>query len=114
MTKYALQVNYKLPIAPGVLPQEERAKIMPRVVEDAKRIAAVPGLRWKVYLMNQETGEVGGLYIFDDEASMKAYIDGPIMAERKKGMAFGVTIRDVSIKPWVVMEELTKITRGPI
>ena len=116
-----LQVNYKpdLPKKLSDLPKEELDKIMSMGAEGAKHIATVPGLRWKIYLMNAESGEVGGIYLFDDEASLKAYLDGPIMTQRKAGkFGDGVrvisTIRDVTIKQFDVMDELTKITRGPV
>lgn len=96
------------------LPLEEMPKYMPLVVEVAKKIASLPGLRWKVWGFSPETREVLGLYLFDDETSLKAYLDGPIMAERKSGKWGPLTISDVSIKQVDLMEEPTKITRGSI
>lgn len=117
-----LLVNYK-PDLPTTklsdLPKEKLDKLMSVTVKGAKHIANVPGLRWKIYLNNPETGEVGGIYLFDDEASLKAYLDGPLMTQRKAGK-FGdgvrvlFTIRDATIKQFDVMDELTKITRGPV
>lgn len=114
-----LQVNYKFLKSIKEAPKEQREKLMSMLVGGAKHIATVPGLRWKIYLQNPEKGEVGGIYYFKDEASLKAYLDGPIMTQRKAGK-FGdgkqvfSPIKDVTIKQFDVVDELTKITRGPI
>ena len=114
-----LQVNYKFPKPIKEVPKEQMDKLMSMAVEGAKHIATVSGLRWKIYLQSPEKGEVGGIYLFEDEASLKAYLDGPIMTQRKAGK-FGdgkrvvSPIKDVTIKQFDVMDELTKITRGPV
>ncbi len=114
-----LQVNYRFPKLFKDVPKKQREKLMEMAVEGAKHIAAVPGLRWKIYLQNPEKGEVGGIYLFEDETSLKAYLDGPLMTQRKQGK-FGdgkrvvSPIFDVTIKQFDIMEELTKITHGPI
>ena len=114
-----LQVNYRFPKPIKDVPKEQIEKIMAMAVEGAKHLAAVPGLRWKIYLHNPEKGETGGIYLFEDMASLKAYLGGPLMTQRKQGK-FGDGRRvvwpifDVSIKQFDVMEDLTKITHGPI
>jgi hypothetical protein len=73
-------------------------------------IAAVGGLRWKVWIMNEAEQEAGGIYLFDDEASMKAYLEGPIVAQLTSHPA----LSDFSVKQFDVMDEVTLITRGPV
>ena len=36
----------------------------------AEQYAAVPGLRWKIWIINEAEGEAGGIYLFDDEESL--------------------------------------------
>jgi len=72
----------------------------------ARRIADVPGLVCKVWTENREAGEAGGIYLFEDEASLDAYM-GP-KVERLK--AFG--LQGVRAKKFDVNEPLTRITRG--
>ena len=43
--------------------------------------AALPGLRAKIWLANQQTNTYGGIYTWDDAAAMKAYEDGQIFQE---------------------------------
>jgi len=68
----------------------------------------VPGLRWKVWPLSDD-GEAGGMYLFDDEASLRAYVDGPIV-EHLKHAPF---VEELSIREYGVIESLTAITRGP-
>lgn len=70
------------------------------------QIAAVAGLRWKIWIMN----EAGGIMLFDDEASLEAYLDGPIVAQIVSHPA----LSDFSVKQFDVMEAETAITRGPV
>lgn len=72
----------------------------------AHRIAVTPGLIWKVWTENRETGEAGGVYLFENEPSLRAYLDAKI--ERMK--AAGVD--GLRVKEFDVNEPLTHITRG--
>lgn len=72
----------------------------------AHRIADVPGLVCKVWTENQETGEAGGIYLFEDEASLDAYLEPKI--ERLK--EFG--IQGIRARKFDINEPLTHITRG--
>jgi hypothetical protein len=74
----------------------------------AHRIADVPGLICKVWTENREAGEAGGIYLFEDEASLDAYLGGKL--ERMKAAG----IEGLRIKKFDVNEPLTRITRGMI
>lgn len=97
-----LQINYKFNVS-----RAEHDQVVSAV---ASEIAAVPGLRWKVWLMNEEESEAGGIYLFEDEASTNAYLDGPIVAQLVKLPA----LNDINVKQFDVPEKLTGITRGPV
>lgn len=97
-----LQVNYKL--------NGSVADFMREAAAVASALAAVPGLRWKVWLMNEAEHEGGGIYLFDDDASLQTFVEGPIVTALKDHPA----LRDLSVKQFDVLEDLTKETRGPI
>ncbi len=97
-----LQVNFKLNVSPA-----EYQKICESV---AQAIADVPGLLWKVWLLNEQEKEAGGIYLFQDEQALNNYLSGPIVAQIKSHPA----LRDLSAKRFDVMEEVTAVTRGPI
>jgi hypothetical protein len=73
----------------------------------AQPIADIPGLRWKVWIINEAQSEAGGIYLFDNDAAVQAFVDGPIIAEMKGDPT-------LSIKAFDVIAKLTAITRGPV
>ena len=99
MSAKIVQINYKLP-AP-------RAEYEKASLPHAQHIADVPGLRWKVWIINEARGEAGGIYLFEDDATAQAFVRGPIVAEIKDTPM-------LSIKAFDVIPELTAITRGPV
>lgn len=76
----------------------------------AKPISEVQGLRWKIMMLNEEAGEAGGVYLFEDAASLDAFVNGPIVAQVTSHPA----LSDFSVKQFGVMSEFTAITRGPV
>jgi hypothetical protein len=102
MSGRILQLNFKFSVSGA----EYEESVSPL----ADGIAAVAGLRWKVWLMNEAESEAGGIYLFDDEASVKAYLEGPIVAQVTSHPA----LSDFSVKQFDVMDKVTAITRGPV
>ncbi len=76
--------------------------------ELAEMIAETPGLRWKVWTESEVEGLGGGIYLFDDEASARAYVEEHTV--RLAG--FGNT--DVRAKVFDVNEPLPAVTRAPL
>ncbi|MDH4267793.1 MAG: YdhR family protein [Deltaproteobacteria bacterium] len=87
-----------------------RAEYEQVVSSVAGQFAAVAGLRWKIWIINEEEQEAGGIYLFDDEASVKEYLAGPLAA----GLTGQPAFSDISMKQFDVMEDQTAITRGPV
>ncbi len=102
MSQIILQINIKVNIPV--------AELEPAWLEAAPAIADTPGLRWKIWLKNVAEGEVGGIYLFDNDASVKAFVEGPIVAATKSSPV----IDSISVKQFNVMEAHTAITRGPV
>ena len=86
-----------------------RAEYERAMAQPATAIAAVPGLRWKIWPLS-DTGLAGGLYVFEDEASLRAYLEGPIVAHLQ-GAPF---VADLVIEEYDILETPTAITRGPV
>jgi len=72
--------------------------------------ARMPGLLWKVWLMNEVEKEAGGIYLFDDAASTQRYLDGEIVA----GLKHNPAVSNLRVKRFAILEEFTRITRGPV
>ncbi len=102
MSGRILQINFKFSISPGEL-VEGFAPV-------AESIAAVAGLRWKIWSLNAADSEFAGIYLFDDSESAQAYLEGPIIAELSKHPA----LSDISAKQFDVIDEFSAITRGPV
>ena len=102
MSAKILQINFKFSV-----PREAYEQT---VAPMASEFAAVPGCRWKIWLMNEAESEAGGIYLFDGDASLKAYLASPLVAQVTSHPA----LSDFSVKQFEVMEGVTKVTRGPV
>ncbi len=76
--------------------------------ELAHSIAEEPGFMWKIWTENQITKEAGGVYLFADEETARAYI------EKHTSRLKALGISDIRIRFFDVNEELSKITQGPV
>ena len=102
MSQKLLQVNMKFSIP--------RADLETAWLEAAQPIADVPGLLWKVWLMNEKEREAGGIYLFESDAAAQSFLAGPIVAALKSSPA----VSNISAKLFDVLERHTGITRGPL
>jgi hypothetical protein len=97
-----LQINFKLNVLAA-----EYQKIAGSV---AQTIADAPGLVWKIWLLNEQDGEAGGIYLFQDEQSLTAYLSSPVIAQIKSLPQ----LREISAKIFETIPDITAVTRGPI
>jgi hypothetical protein len=74
----------------------------------ASAIAAVPGLLWKVWIVDEERARGGGVYLFADRAAATAYLDGPIIAQLRGNPA----VAGIEVRLFDVLEGPSAITRG--
>jgi len=102
MSAKILQINFRLNV-----PRAEFEEIASSL---APEFARLPGLRWKIWLMNESERQAGGIYLFDDEAPLKAYLEGPLAASVTSHPA----LSDLSAKVFDSIDELTAVTRGPV
>jgi hypothetical protein len=102
MSGKILQINFKFSVSPSDL-AEGFAPL-------AEPIAAVKGMRWKIWALNPSESEFAGIYLFDDGESVQAYLEGPIITDLKKHPA----LSDISAKQFDVVDEFSAITRGPV
>ena len=85
MTPTLLLVTYRLRIPAADFRAHAQAA--------AARIAGAPGLAWKVWGLDDETGFGASAYLFHDAASAKAFAEGPAIAELRDGPAEDVVTR---------------------
>ena len=102
MTQKILQINFKY--------RSATADYENLCGSIAEAFARVPGLRWKVWLLNDREKEAGGIYLFESEQAANDFLSGPLVAQVKSHPA----LYDLSAKPFDVMADATAITRGPV
>ena len=74
----------------------------------AHSISEELGVIWKIWTENKNTKEAGGVYLFKDKETAKAYVEKHTARLKTLG------ISDIRIKIFDINEELSKITHGPI
>ncbi len=102
MAKTILQINYKF--------NSSNAEHTAMVTPMAGAIAAVPGLAWKVWLMNEADREAGGIYLFESREAAQRFLNSPAV----KGFAAQPSLTAFRVKLFETVESLSKITRGPL
>lgn len=102
MSAKILQVNFKFNVSGS---EYEQAAL-----SLADEYAAVAGLRWKIWIINEAEKEAGGIYLLEDEASLNALFESPLTAKVMNHPA----LSDFSVKHFDVMDDVTAVTRGPV
>lgn len=102
MSQRILQINYRFDVSSD--------DYIGAVSPMARDFAGVKGLCWKVWLLNDEKSEGGGIMLFDDQASLDAFLKSPLAAKVISHPA----LADFSVRQFGVMEKETGITRGPL
>ncbi len=102
MSATILQLNLNFSVS-----SEDYEHVVSALVED---FAKVDGLRWKVWLMNKDESEAGGIYLFENKDSAKAFLSGPLA----KQVSSHPALSNLSVKTFDVMDKLTSVTRGPV
>ena len=72
----------------------------------AQVIANTPGLIWKIWTENPTTHEAGGIYLFEDEASLDTYLE--VHTNRLSQMG----ISSINAKKFQVNTRLSEITKA--
>lgn len=79
-----------------------------RAAAVATHLAGVPGLVWKLWLLDEPTGEAAGIYLFADAAAAHAFVASPMLdALRQSPGISGVRARVLPVVP-----DLSRATFG--
>ncbi|WP_256473621.1 monooxygenase [Aliidiomarina quisquiliarum] len=84
------------------------AEMAAALTDLAASITQEPGFIWKIWTENESAQEAGGIYLFESEATAKAYL--AMHSARLKNL--GVT--EVNGKVFDVNTPLSQITKGPL
>src|ERR1051326_2238472 len=102
MAEQLLQVNFGLNVTPG-----EYHTICQSV---ADAFAQVPGLRWKLWIVNEQRREAGGVYLFEDHRALDAFV----ASDLAKAVATNPALKNVTMKSSAVMTDVSAVTRAPL
>jgi len=73
-------------------------------------IASIEGLIWKIWLLQEEESEMGGIYLFANRETAEAYLNGPVVQTVRSNPAAVST----KFYIWDVERSLSALTRGPL
>lgn len=97
-----LQLNFTFDLPASELEQE----LAPLVGE----FAAVPGLLWKIWVIDEVRGQAGGICLFADQTRLQAFLGGRLMEELRESPS----VQELTAKEFDVVADLTALTRGPV
>jgi len=101
-TYTVLHMRFKLRVPPHVLFARSR--------EAATVIASVEGLIWKIWVLQEEEFEIGGMYLFANRETAEAYLNHPIVQVLTSNPAVVSTQSQL----WDVENSLSALTRAPL
>ena len=102
MSIQALYVSFKFDIPPA-----EYARFIKPLTGE---ILNVPGLRWKIWMINEAQCTAGGLYLFDDSSYVQAFLASPLL----DGFQHHPGFTNIYVMPFDVLEAETALTHGPV
>jgi hypothetical protein len=101
-TYTVLHLRFKLRVPPDVFLAKSR--------EAATVIASVEGLVWKIWILQQEKLEMGGMYLFANREAAEAYLNRPVTQAVRSNPAVVSTESQL----WDVESSLSALTRAPL
>lgn len=102
MSGRVLQINFRIGVDRGQY--EELASSL------AQAFADLPGLVWKIWIVNEADHEAGGVYYFDSETSLDEFLSSQLASDVQANPA----ISEFSAKTFEVVDSATATTRGPV
>jgi rhodanese-related sulfurtransferase len=103
MSQKVLHINSRLTVSAEEFEQDNGA-------QSAQALVDVPGLLWKIAYTSHDQKEAGGFYLFNDEATLRAYFEGPIVAE----LAGYPLWTDMTVSELDILVDFSKVLRAPI
>jgi hypothetical protein len=97
-----LHLHFKLRVPPHDLLAQSR--------EAATSIASVEGLIWKIWVLQDEEFEMGGMYLFANREAAEAYLNHPVI----KAMRSHPAVVSTQSQLWDVERSLSALTRAPL
>ena len=101
-TKMVLTVKYNYS-----MPTEEFKKITSSI---AAQFSEIPGLCWKIWLINEDRKEAGGVYLFESATELYQFLNSKLFG----ALGHNPAIINVETNTFGVAEAQSVITGGPL
>src|SRR5689334_20737803 len=102
-TRYTvLYLRFKWRVPPGVLLTQSR--------EAGTVIAPIEGLLWKIWVLQEDDFEMGGIYLFANREAAEAYLNHPVIQAVRSNPA----VLSTQSQLWDVETSLSALTRAPL
>jgi Putative mono-oxygenase ydhR len=101
-TYTVLHLRFKLRVPPDVCLTHSR--------EAATIIASVEGLIWKIWILQKEEPEMGGIYLFANRDAAEAYLNHPVI----QAACGNPAVVSSQSQLWNVESSLSALTRAPL
>ena len=102
MTKAILTTKFNYSMS-----SEELKKIMPAV---APKFSEIPGCCWKIWLINEDHKEAGGVYLFESATELEQYLNSNLLASVANNPAFS----NLQTSKFDVSEAASVVTGAPL
>jgi hypothetical protein len=89
------------------MPTGELKKIMPVV---APEFSEIPGCCWKIWLINEDHKEAGGMYLFDSATELELFLKSELFASVANNPAFS----NLQTNKFSVAKAASAITGAPL
>lgn len=89
------------------MPHAEFRNLLNSVAGD---FAAVPGCKWKIWLIDEEKREGGAIYLFTDEGTLQSFKESPLVQSVLSHPALG----NFDFRVTDIVSEPGKVTRAPV
>jgi hypothetical protein len=101
-TYAVLHLRFKLRVPPDVF--------LAKSLQAARTIASVEGLLWKIWLVQKEEFEIGGIYLFTSREAAESYLKHPEVQAVRSNPA----VISSHSQLWDVESSLSALTRAPL
>ena len=89
------------------MPSEELNKIMPAV---APKFLEIPGCSWKIWLIDEDHKEAGGVYLFESDTELEQFLNSNLFASVANNPAFS----NLQTNTFGISEAASVITGAPL
>ena len=76
----------------------------------APGFSVIPGCCWKIWLLNEEQKEAGGVYLFESATELGQFLNSDLLASVTNNPA----LSNFEINTFNIEEEASVITRAPL